>query len=93
MTAVTSKKIMLTIPTDLLTEVETLARKNNSNRSELIRKSLRAYLDGIKMHQLREKLKEGYIVNAERDTNLSEEFRYVDNELERRLTQQEDDPN
>lgn len=75
------KKIIITIPLDLLEEAERRAKENNSSRSEFIRESLRAYLDDLKKRELRERLKEGYLVNAERDRQIAEEFAHSDYEL------------
>ncbi len=84
------KRIMVTIPPDLLYEVEKKAKENNSNRSRLIRESLRIYLDDLKKRTLREELKEFYLLNAERDRQIAEEFSYSDYELEKKLAKQEE---
>lgn len=89
MQTVHTKKIMLNIPVDLLNEVEIRSKKNNSNRSALIRESLRTYLNYLKRRELQERLKEGYLVNAERDREIAEKFVYSDYELEIRLASQE----
>jgi len=84
------KKIMITIPSNLLNEVEKKAREKNYNRSRIIREFLQAYLDEQKRIELYEKLKEGYIVNKQRDQKISEDFCYSDYELETKMSKQEE---
>ena len=84
------KKIMITIPSNLLNEVEKKAREKNYNRSRIIREFFQAYLDEQKKIELYEKLKEGYIVNRQRDQKISEDFCYSDYELEMKMSKQEE---
>lgn len=84
------KKVIVNLPMDLAIEVEKLAQQQKSTRSELIRLSLRAYLQKLKKADLREQLKQGYIANASRDQQIEEEFVHSDYELEQRLTRTEE---
>jgi len=79
------KKININIPFDLLKEVEQRASERNFTRSKLIREFLIAHLNELKKRELREKLKEGYLANANRDQQISEEFIHSDHKLESTL--------
>ena len=85
MSTAAMKKININIPFDLLKEVEQRASERNFTRSKLIREFLSAHLNELKKHELREKLKEGYLANANRDKQISEEFVHSDHELESTL--------
>jgi len=85
MPTVAMKKININIPFDLLKEVEQRANERNLTRSKLIREFLIAHLNELKKSELREKLKEGYLANANRDQQISEEFVHSDHELETTL--------
>ena len=80
MSTIAMKKININIPFDLLKEVERRAKEHNFTRSKLIREFLSAYLNELKKRELREKLKEGYLANANRDQQITEEFAYSDHE-------------
>jgi CopG family transcriptional regulator / antitoxin EndoAI len=90
MDTVQMKKIMITIPSNLLNEVETIAKEKKYNRSRIIREFLRSHIDELKRAELFKQLKEGYIVNSQRDQKISEEFSCSDNELEAKLLKQEE---
>jgi len=70
MSTVAMKRININIPFDLLNEVEIRAKEHNFTRSKLIREFLHAYLNELKKRELREKLKEGYLANANRDQQI-----------------------
>ena len=84
------KRINIHIPSDLLNEVETRAKEKNSTRSRFIREILEAYLLKLKKGDLQERLKEGYLVYADRDQKIADEFRYADYEMEMRLKDREE---
>lgn len=77
----TMKKIMITVPDDLLQLTDKEAKNGKMSRSEIIRASLKRYLEERLKKELREKLKEGYIVGAKRDLKIAEEFSYSDYEV------------
>jgi metal-responsive CopG/Arc/MetJ family transcriptional regulator len=76
----TMQRVMITIPPSLLKQVEETAAKLNYSRSRLIREALEQYLEAQRSQELCELLKEGYLVHAERDLRLCEEFAYADYE-------------
>lgn len=79
-TKVAMKKIMFGIPPDLLKAIESMAITNRLNRSQLIRESLSYYLEELRRRELGEQLKEGYLANANRDLEISEDFKHADYE-------------
>ena len=80
-TATTMQRVIITIPPALLTQVEDLAAKLNLSRSRLIREALEQYLANQQRLELREQLKEGYVVHAARDIRICEEFTAADYEV------------
>ena len=72
--AQTMQRVMFTIPPELLQRVEEVRQTLNLSRSELIRQALESYLAERERRQLRELLKEGYIVNARSSLRLAEKF-------------------
>jgi len=71
---------MFTIPPALLESVEALAARLHISRSSLLRNALEAYIAEVERQELRELLKEGYQVHAERDLAICKEFAYADYE-------------
>ena len=80
-TAATMQRIIVTMPPDLLSQVEDMATKLNFSRSRLIREAVEQFVEAQRRQELRELLKEGYIVNAERDLRICEEFAAADYEM------------
>jgi len=74
------RRIIVTMPPDLLQQVEEMAQKLDFNRSQFIRRAVEAFLEEQRRRELRELLKEGYLVNAERDLGIAEEFAHADYE-------------
>ncbi len=63
------KKILISLPDSLLTEVDSLATEQNINRSEFIREAMRRYVRERKKAELTEVMKKGYeemaVINLE----------------------------
>ena len=76
----TMRRIIVTMPPDLLQQVEEMAEKLGFNRSQFIRRAVEAFLEEQRRRQLRELLKESYLVNAERDLRIAKEFAHADYE-------------
>lgn len=74
------QRVMITLPPDLLDAVGQATERLKSNRSELIRQALVFYLGELKRQELAQKMKEGYLVNAERDLRICNEFAHADTE-------------
>ena len=75
------QRVMITLPPDLLDTVGQVTRRLKSNRSELIRQALVFYLDELKRQELTRQMKEGYLVNAERDFRICNEFAHAGTEI------------
>ncbi len=63
------KKILITLPDEMLTEVDTEVLEEATNRSKFVRTAIRSYLKSSKEEKIREKLKKGYLSMAQ--VNLS----------------------
>ncbi len=62
------KKILISLPDNLLTEFDTIATSRKTNRSELIREAMRHFVEKQKRASLEACLKKGY--EAMGDINL-----------------------
>jgi metal-responsive CopG/Arc/MetJ family transcriptional regulator len=87
----TSRKTMITLPVSLLSQIDEAATKRRTSRSRLIRDAVESYLEEGRKSELRELLKEGYLVNAERDKRIAEEFAYADYEASMRFEWREEE--
>jgi CopG family transcriptional regulator/antitoxin EndoAI len=56
-----TKRIMISLPHHLLQEVDGVAQKEKSNRSELIRQAMSMYLKERKKRYIRETMQKGYM--------------------------------
>jgi CopG family transcriptional regulator/antitoxin EndoAI len=79
-TTQTKRRIMVTMPPELLHQVNEAAARLNFNRSQFIRQAVKAFIEDQRRRELRELLKEGYQANAERDLRIAEEFAHADYE-------------
>jgi len=75
-----SKRIMVSLPTSLLEEVDGLINLEKKNRSELIREAMRFYLVEKRKSHLREQMRVGYLEMGRINLTLSEEFNYCEEE-------------
>ncbi len=67
------KRIMISLPDNLLAEVDGIVAAERLNRSELIREAMRFYIAERKRRQLREQLKKGYQEMAQINRELAAE--------------------
>lgn len=67
------KKIIISLPEILLTQVDNLAGEQSKNRSELIREALNFYLEEQNKKKIRQELIQGYREMGEINLVLSEE--------------------
>ena len=58
-TTQTMRRIIVTMPPDLLQQVEEMAAKLDFNRSQFVRHALETFLEEQRRRELRELLKEG----------------------------------
>lgn len=73
-------QVLVSIPGNLLHQIDEVATELNFSRSQLICLALERYLEAKRRDELRELLKEGYIANAESSLRICEEFAYADYE-------------
>ena len=79
-TTQTMRRIIVTMPPDLLQQVEEMAAKLNFNRSQFIRRAVEEFLEEQRRRELRELLKEGYLYRAQESLEMAEEFYVAEQE-------------
>ncbi|MDQ0287403.1 CopG family transcriptional regulator/antitoxin EndoAI [Desulfofundulus luciae] len=72
------KRIMISLPDNLLAEVDGIVAAERLNRSELIREAMRFYIAERKRRQLREQMKKGYQEMAKINRELAAEHYRLD---------------
>ncbi|HHY66691.1 CopG family ribbon-helix-helix protein [Kyrpidia sp.] len=75
-----TKRIMISVPSHLLQEVDGIAEKENSNRSEVIRQAMRLYLEERKKERIRELMQRGYVEMAKINLYIASEAFYAEEE-------------
>ena len=80
-----TKRIMISLPDQLLREVDGIAAKEKSNRSELIRQAMRLFLMERKKRQLREAMQRGYMEMAKINLHMACEAFHAEEEAETTL--------
>ncbi|MCQ2559328.1 MAG: ribbon-helix-helix protein, CopG family [Clostridia bacterium] len=75
------KRIIISIPDNLLEEADDMAQSEQINRSEFIREAMRLYIAERKKQILREQLRLGYLEMAKINLALALEACYLDNEM------------
>ena len=75
-----SKKILISVPCTLLSEIDLAAENEKLSRSEFIRKAVKKELKALKEMKLAEELKQGYIAMGEINLYLAEQGIGADNE-------------
>ncbi len=81
-TTAAMRKVMFTMPPDLLHQLDDAAIQLEVNRSQLIRHAIQLYLDEQQRQAMEAQLTEGYRIHAARDQQISEAFRYTDAEVD-----------
>lgn len=74
------KKILISIPDNLLEEIDNMVSVEKTNRSELVREAMKLYLKERHRIDLREKMRRGYEEMAEINLKLAEVCLAADNE-------------
>lgn len=80
-----TKRIMISLPQNLLTEVDGIVALEKRTRSEFIREAMRLYLRERKKRQIRERMQRGYLEMARINLDLSREAVYAESEAGRIL--------
>ena len=73
-----TEKITLTLPKDLLESVREMAPQRGISR--FVGEALEYFIAARRRHALRERLKAGYMADAELDQEIAEEWRSVEEE-------------
>lgn len=74
------KRIMISLPYNLLREVDGIIAMENRSRSEFIREAMRLYLLERERSQIRESMQRGYLEMGTLNLHLSNEALAVENE-------------
>lgn len=77
------KKILISVPDNLLEEMDMLASIEKTNRSLIVREAMSLYLREKRKVELREKMRRGYEEMAEINLGLAEECLGADNDQQR----------
>ncbi|HEX7065928.1 MAG TPA: antitoxin [Bacillales bacterium] len=67
------KEIVVSLPQQLLNEVDGVMRHENVDRNELIHKATRLYLRERKSRHIRESMRQGYMEMAKINLNIASE--------------------
>ena len=78
-----TKRIMISLPQNLLTEVDGVVELEKRTRSEFIREAMKLYLQERKKRQIRERMQEGYMEMARLNLALANEAIDAENEADR----------
>lgn len=78
------KKILISIPDNLLVELDSIASNEKTNRSMLVREAMNLYIREKHKIELRDKMRNGYEEMAEINLRLAEGCLGADNDQESR---------
>lgn len=74
------RKILISLPDNLLKEVDSIVSVEKINRSELVREAMRLYIRERRKIEMRDKMKKGYQEMAEINVKLAEMCFEADND-------------
>lgn len=80
---VRTKRIMISLPQNLLSEVDGVVELEKRTRSEFIREAMKLYLQERRKRQIRERMQEGYMEMARLNLTLANEAINAENEADR----------
>lgn len=78
------KKILISLPDNLLKEVDTIVAMENINRSEFVREAMKLYIREKRRIEMRDKMKKGYQQMAEINVKLAEICFEADNDQQQK---------
>jgi CopG family transcriptional regulator/antitoxin EndoAI len=76
-----AKKVELELPESLLNEVDSIAKKDNISRNELLEHAMRFYIEEREKRALRSEMIKGYQEMAELNLKIAEEFFCVEEDI------------
>jgi CopG family transcriptional regulator/antitoxin EndoAI len=68
-----TKRIMISLPKNLLQEVDGMVQQEKSNRSEFIRQAMKLYLYERKKREIRDAMQQGYMEMAKINLKMASE--------------------
>jgi len=78
------KKILISLPDNLLKEVDSIVEMEKINRSEFVREAMKLYIREKRRIEMRDKLKKGYQQMAEINAKLAEICFEADNDQQQK---------
>ncbi|AZB41380.1 MULTISPECIES: hypothetical protein [Bacillaceae] len=75
-------EIMIRLPQTLVSELDSLVKQENGNRSELIYQATKMYLRERKKRQIRESMRRGYMEMAKINLNIASEAFMAESEAD-----------
>lgn len=78
------RKILISLPDNLLKEIDNIVSVEKTNRSEFVREAMRLYIREKRKMEMRERMKKGYQEMAEINIKLSEMCFDADNDQQLR---------
>ncbi len=76
------KKILISLPVDMLDKIDELSAEENISRSEFIRREINRGIEGKYKSKIREELKNGYIEMAHINLSIAEMCFEADNDTQ-----------
>ncbi|MCG8516233.1 MAG: ribbon-helix-helix protein, CopG family [Halanaerobiales bacterium] len=67
------KRVMISLPNNLLQEVDVFVKKSSGNRSEFIREAMKLYLQEKRRQEIREQMRTGYLEMSDINLELADE--------------------
>lgn len=68
------RKILISLPANLLNELDSIVSVDKTNRSELVREAMKLYIRERRKIEIRDRMKKGYQEMAEINIKLAEMF-------------------
>lgn len=78
------KKILISLPDNLLKEVDSIVAMEKINRSEFVREAMKLYIREKRRIEMRDKMKKGYQQMAEINVRLAEICFEADNDQQQK---------
>ena len=79
------REIVVTLPQQIVQEIDGLARMDNVNRDEFMLRALSTYLRERNRRQIRESMRQGYMEMAKINLNIASEAFLAEEEAENTL--------
>ncbi|MCX8131265.1 MAG: ribbon-helix-helix protein, CopG family [Clostridia bacterium] len=78
------RKIIISLPDNLLKEVDYIVSEAKSNRSKFVREAMKLYIREIRKIEMRDRMKRGYQEMAEINIRLAEMCVEADNDQQKK---------